>query len=528
MIRGNSTKTIRISSWVYDFFYDRANKKDINLPQMMDDLAETLKLLDNNEVILNEVLDKCYKEYETNIPRSVFEALSALMNYSNKLYHKFSKYGFIQFIDRYNIVAYYVNSHVCMNIVRNAATREELKQKAESIAAMSFLFGKNTSKAIDYANDIINKIDPHKNAYISINSKSTIMTEIFNHKELMKLLQDELILVKEDEILELYKFIIEKYDIENTKQTAFRITLKSSGLINKIAYLIFQDYKNGKLDTLPSFVNEEFLSDLFSLFHDYVHAYYSPELCYAKAIESALIIAQAIKDESNYHMDDMYLKGNLIDNNKFDNLEDALKNAIDTFSLKTYTSITSAEFNMRTPMHILDHIAKTNDSYVTRISIQKIILKHLINVCYPIYNQIVKDEGKIFNFTDLKRETNMYSNDKSAQIAISMSETGYVNLILYISVCNESLRISLNLKHSSLEKIDYCLKAKIYYQIQIEEDLSIYCNENSTSITLKFQKNDIYLQGKTMDSFVEILDKYISSDDFTKNKRIDFLNNGAI
>lgn len=526
----NTTKTTRISSWVYNLFSDKASKQETTLLKKLDELAETLHLLDVDEVVLNSFLNQAYKENEINTSRYVFEALNALMNYWSKLNNDiFNKYSFNQFIDRWNIVAYYINSHLYTNVLaKNALTEEELKQRAESTVAMAFLFDNNVVEVIEYTKEIMKEIDPYKNAYISKNSKSVIMTRIFRHEKLMKFLEGELMVRKENAISTLFNHLLEKYDLRTKGDSAFTISIESSGIPNKIAYLIYLQYKYEKLEELPFFVNEVFLSDLFSLLHSYMGKYHSSDLYYSKALESAFIISQAIKSLDAYHFyDDSYLKSNLQHSNNFDELDDALQADINTLKTIRYTYF--AEMRIRTPMHIIEQTTKTGTRYILRPEIKEIIVEHLINICYPLYFYIIQIEGKILQFRDLGKELNIYSSDKYAQIAIAMKEDFYyTNLILYINNNNELLStITISMEHSSLEKIYHCLHMQGYNTTKIEDNLSFYYDSKDL-IKINYSQGSLFLHGKIKDSFIEVIIKYIESDEFIENKKLDILNHGLM
>ncbi|MCG3692493.1 hypothetical protein [Aliarcobacter butzleri] len=523
------TKNARISSWVYNLFSDKASKEDSTLLKKIDELAETLHLLNINEVVLNNFLNQAYKEDETNTSRYVFETLNALMNYYDKLNNNlFNKYSFNQFIDRWNIVAYYISSHVYTNVLAtNALSEQELRQRAESTMALAFLFDKDVTKAIEYTKEIMEEIDPYKNAYISKKNKSLIMTKIFMHEKLLELLQSELMIRKENAISVLFNHLANKYNLKKEGVSAFTISLESIGIPNKIAYMIYLQYKYKKLNELPYFVNEHFLSDLFCLLHSYMGSYHSSDLYHTKTLESAFKISQAIKSEDAYNYDNSYLKGNLQNSNYFNNLDDALQADINTLEATRYTY--SAEMRMRTPMHIVKQTTNTGTRYVLKPEIKKVILENLINICYPIYFYIIQMEGEILQFNDNDKKTEVYSKDKSAFITISMGESFYyTNLILHINDEDKLLStITINMDHSSLEKIYHCIHMERTHTTKIEDNLTFYY-DSKDSIRINYTQGSIFLHGKIKDSFIEVINKYVESDDFIKNKELDISNYGLI
>ena len=116
------------------------------------------------------------------------------MNYYEKLNNNaLKKYNIAQFIDRYNIVAYYRNAHIYTNELSSAQLNpSEIQQRSESTLALSYLLGNNVKKVIEEDLNIIFKnLDAFKNGHICKENKSIIMTEIFKHDKLLKMLQDD-------------------------------------------------------------------------------------------------------------------------------------------------------------------------------------------------------------------------------------------------------------------------------------------------------------------------------------------------
>jgi hypothetical protein len=66
------TQTTRVSTWFYNLFSTKAEKEETTLLRKLDELAESLHILNVDEVILNDFLNTAYKEDETNTPRYVF------------------------------------------------------------------------------------------------------------------------------------------------------------------------------------------------------------------------------------------------------------------------------------------------------------------------------------------------------------------------------------------------------------------------------------------------------------------------
>jgi len=525
-MKNKETKTARISEWVYRLFSDKATSEDTSFIKKLDEVAEILQLLDIKEVILNDFLQEAYKKDESNIPRCVYESLGALMNYWNKLNgNTFNQYSFIQFIDRWNIVAYYISSHVYTNVLVKGALRDdELKQRAESTAALAFLFGNETKSVIEHANDIMKSLDPYKNAYISKKSKALIMTKIFEHEELIIHLENESIIRKETAIITLFKQLSEKYSLKTEGESAFSSSIISTGIPNKVAYLMFMQYKNGTLQDLPYFLDEIFLSEIFSLLHKSFNKYHSSDLYDARTIESAFRIAQSIKNLNKYNAyDDSYLKGNLEHSNNFSEFDKALQADIDSLKKTKYTY--SAEMRMRTPMHIVEQTTKTGTRYITIPEIKETIIKNLINLCYPLYYHIIQVEGEILHFRDSSKSVSKKSDDNCAQISIAMKEDFYyVNLILYIA---SEATITINMKHDSLEKIYHCIQMEGHNTTKIEKQLSFYYDKKDL-IQLYYNQGCLFIHGKTKDSFINIITKYVESNDFIDNKRFDVLNHGLI
>ena len=524
------TKTTRISKWVYDFFASKAAKEDTTLLKKLDELTEVLQLLDVEEVVLNSLLNNAYKEDDTNTPRYVFEVLSALMNYYNKLsVDGFHQYNFKQFIDRWNVVAYYINSHVYTNVLSKSALRDdELRQRAESAMGMVFLFDRDVEVAIKYCNEVIKSIDPYENSYICKKTKALIMTKIFEHKELMGMLESELMVRKEGALSKLYNQLSDKYILTTDGKTPFSVSVQSNGISNKIAHLMYIHYKEGMIEELPYYVDEKFLSDIFSLYHNYSLSYHDSDLFDARGLESAFTIAQAVKGINKYSFEDSYLKGNLENGNKFNELDKALAADIDSLKGRQYTY--NAEMRLRTPMHIIVETTKSDTRYIHRPDIKKVILKHLINICYPIYHSIVKKEGEILHFRDDLEGRSKYSEDKSAEIAVSLKEKAYyVNLILYISEENNNV-VSTNtlyMKHDSIEKIYHCLKMEGHNTIKIENNLSFSYN-SSDYIKIYYEQGSLFLYGRVKKAFINVIVQYVESETFLEFKRLDTLNRGLI
>lgn len=519
------TITTRMSEWVHRLFSDKAAVEDTSLIKKFDEVAEIFKLFDIKEVILDNYLDNYYKNHTTT-PRCVFETLQALFHYWDKLNGKnFKISGFIQFIDRWNIVAYYISSHVYTNVLPSGNLRDdELRQRAESLSALIFLFGKEVNKIIECANEIMKDIDPYKNAYITKKSKALILTKIFEHEKLMSYLNNELLIRKETSLLTLFEELTQKYTYVEEGESIFPSTVVSTGIPNKIAYLIYMEYKNGPLQELPYFLDEIFLNDLFIFLHSCISSYNSSVLYDARALESAFVIAQAIKSLDQYHFyDDSYLKSNLQHSNQFSELDKALQADIDSLKKTKYTY--SAEMRMRTPMHIVEQTTKTGTRYVQIPEIKKIILQNIINICYPIYYNIIQAEGNILYFRDSQKEANEASDDNCAQIKVAMKEDFYyTSLILYIA--NEAT-ITVNMKHDSIEKIYHCLQMEGHNTTKIEKKLSFYYDKKDL-IQLYYNQGCLFIHGKTKDALINVINKYIESDKFIENKKFNILNYGLM
>lgn len=530
-----NTTTARISNWVYKFFSDKATSEETTLIKKLEEAAEIFKLFDAEEVILEEFLEEHYKNDTTNTPRCVYETLQSLLHYWDKLNDRnFNEYSFMQFIDRWNIVAYYISSHVYTNTLPNGSLRDdELRQRAESLSALVFIFGKEVKNIIECINKIMRNIDPYENAYMSKKSKALIMSRIFENDELMSYLEnDELMIRKETVLVELFeKFkgrLIEKGN------SAFYTNIKSTGISNKIAYLIYNHYKTETLVELPYFVDEIFLSDLFKLLHSYYSKDYSSDLFYVKPISSAFKIAKVIKKLNKYDYEDSYLKSNLQHSNEYDKLDEVLQADIESLDKKRYTY--HAEMRMRTPMHIVEQTTKTGIRYVQVPDIKAILLSDLINLCYPIYQHIINVEGEILHFRDQYRKTDIKSknykvkeanNDSiSTQLVVSMDEKFYYAcIILYVF---GKASISINVKHSSIEKIYHCIhNMEGANTTKIQEKLSLYY-DNDNNLNFSYKQGSFYLHDELKEAFIEIITNYVESEEFIKNKKFDLLNYGII
>ena len=138
-------------------------------------------------------------------------------------------------------------------------------------------------------------------------------------------------------------------------------------------------------------------------------------------------------------------------------------------------------------------------------------------------------EGEILQFNDNDKKTEVYSKDKSAFITISMGESFYyTNLILHINDKDKLLStITINMDHSSLEKIYHCIHMEGTLTTKIEDNLTFYY-DSKDSIRINYTQGSIFLHDKIKDSFIEVINKYVESDDFIKNKELDISNYGLI
>lgn len=522
------TKTTRISKWVYELFSSKAEHTDTTFIKKLDEIAEMIHLLDVKEVELNDFLKKTYKEDENNTPILIYEVLSGLMNYYDELNRKFNKYNFGQFIDRWNIVVYYIRSHVYTNVLaKSALTDKELNIRAESTVALTFLFDKNTNEVLKCINEIMSMIDPYENSYPSKQSKALILTEIFKHEKLMEFLENENIIRKEAAIVELYGRINKKYDLISKGTCIFSNHLETTGLPNKIAYLLYQNYKQKGLKTLPYFINEEFINDIFNSLHTFAIEERSSDLYNSSSLISAYNITQVVKELNAYTQDDGYLKGNLENGNNFNKLDDALQADIDTLNQKEFTYF--PEMRLRTPMLMLESTINSKIRFIQRENIKKVVLDNIINICHPIYAGIVKKDGEILHFRETLKTCQF--NNKNALLSISMEEKAYyVNLVLFIPSNNSDgteVTYTLNLKHGNLKKINYCLHLEGSNTTKIDDELSIYYNQDDT-LKILLKQGSIFLHGKTKDSFIDVISDYANSDKFKENNEIDILNNGMI
>ncbi|MDN5063985.1 hypothetical protein [Aliarcobacter butzleri] len=87
--------------------------------------------------------------------------------------------------------------------------------------------------------------------------------------------------------------------------------------------------------------------------------------------------------------------------------------------------------------------------------------------------------------------------------------------------------IIINMDHSSLEKIYHCIHMERAHATKIKDNLTFYY-DSKDFMKINYTQGSIFLHSKIKDSFIEVVTKYIESDDFIENKEFEISNYGLI
>jgi len=519
-MKENKTITVRISDFFHRIFTEKAKKDGVNFAKKIDEIYDSLKYIYEDEVELGESFMNLYKNDEKNRPKFMYDVMYGLTNYYGDLnLNKFDENGFLQYIDRYNILANYIAAHVYTNVLgKSSLTSDEINKRAVTKLGVIVFFIENHEEIIIMLNEMMKKFDPYKSSFYTKELKANIISEIFDNKELMELVENSQASRVEKDLVLLYKDIQKKAKFKNDKCTSIDISVKSYGLYNKINRII---YNGEKIDKLPYFVDEKFVFDMLLLMHKAYSMNIYNDLYNTKPIISAYRILKTIKMLNRHNLDhEQYYKSNFQTSNEYNKLSEVIDADIKILESKEYTY--SPEMRARTPYQLMEELIKNKIRFVNIPDINKVIIENIYNLVLPIYNMIVINDNMGIKSKIEKDTKSFYSNNKNAQIEICMKDSFYyTELILY----SNDFVYTFNFNFQSIEKIYYLLKSKENNSnTRLEKRFTIY--KADKDIKLVHKNSAITLSGELKEEFEEVIKKTVETEIFKEFKNIHIINNG--
>lgn len=424
----SSTTTIRITTAAKTFLQNLLHHKNLStVSDALDEVTVAYQFFKEDAIPLEYFFDEHFTQNNNRYPRLVYEAAHALLRYWDKTYSK-NKHTFIQFVDKWNLVAYYIKAHTYSHHFQKAYHLDTHKvEMDESLAGVHYLFLDKIDEFKHIASHIMAELEPHKTDAGGADVKARIVTLCMLNEDLVALLSAPGVRKREKQLQEITQEAIINIEQLTRNQGAYPIRIKTYGMSNKLANLMLLNYHK-PLTELPPFVDHHFMEDLFVFLH---HAIYTPSMsvCTNKALASCfrvLIKALEYFENSKLNLDVTYVVGFLVQ--KDESLLEAFKaNLADIESTNLAEHL---EGRMTACKLVAEALFSAHPSIIYQADIHKVLIDNLANIASHLYHFVVKQEGRLVNYTDQRISQAYLTKDPESLFRVNITDYAEPNIAM--------------------------------------------------------------------------------------------------
>lgn len=523
----SSTTTIRITNVAKTFLQNLLHsKKFATVSDALDEVTVAYQFFKDEGIPLEDFFKDHFAENNNRHPRLVYEAAHALLRYWDKTYSK-NKHTFIQFIDKWNLVAYYIKAHTYSHHFQKAYHLDTHKvEMDESLAGIHYLFFDKIDEFKQIASLIMDELEPHKTDAGGVDVKARIVTLCMQNEDLVTLLSSPSIHKREKQLQEITLESIMNIEKLTRNQGAYPIKLKTYGMSNKLANLMLLSYHK-PLTELPPFVDHYFIQDLFAFLH---HAIYTPSMsiCTNKALASCFkIIIKTLEYFGDSKLDVAYIMGFLVQ--KDEKLLEAFRANLVDIELTELAE--HLEGRMTACKLVAEALFAEHPTIIYQSDIHKVLIDNLTNTAGHLYHFIVKQEGRLLNYKDQRISSHYITKDTNSLFRINITYHSETNIAMSDMTVHHSsqsdsekekgmMHDTITVNPTALQLLYFSLKETSMRRVYASERLSFFLTHPSI-LRISFQDTENFYHTKHIhDCFLDELIKTLEDAFNTEEMRI--------
>lgn len=524
-----STTTIRITTAAKTFLQNLLHhKKFATVSDALDEVTVAYQFFKEDAIPLEYFFEEHFTKNNNRHPRLVYEAAHALLRYWDKTYSK-NKHTFIQFVDKWNLVAYYIKAHTYSYHFQKAYHLDTHKvEMDESLAGVHYLFFDKIDEFKHIASRIMSELEPHKTDAGGADVKAQIVTLCMQNENLVTLLSSPGVNKREKQLQKIAHESVINIEKLTRNQGAYPIKIKTYGMSNKLANLMLLSYHK-PLTELPPFVDHYFIEDLFVFLH---HAIYTPSMsvCTHKALASCFkVLIKALEYFGESKLDIAYIMGFLVQK------EETLLKAFQ-MNLAAMESAELAEHlegRMTACKLVAEVLLAEHPTIIYQSDIHKVLIDNLTNIASHLYHFVVKQEGRLLNFIDPRITSFYVTKDPNSLFRVNITYYPDPNIAMSDITIHYSAQAdfgkgkeqgmihdTITVNPTALQLLYFSLKEKSQRRVHASERLSFFLTHPGIlRITLQDTENFCYTK-HIHEHFLDELTKTLEEAFNTEEMRI--------
>lgn len=515
--KSRDTITIRVSKAFKELVSSFMTSNKDNFIDTADEVAISYKFFQKNNIELWDIYEDAYQKSKDTTPRIVFETLTGLSNYIDKIKNEPSRFD-LQQIDRWTIVTFYILSRVYLKCLQPDSFNEnEKKNLTESAVCAGYLFMDKLPEFEKIADKIILELDPFKFAYFSMHTWITAIC--MQNQEISDLLYHSDVLSRESKLQEVLQKSLENAKFKKT--SSFDYSIKTSGFSNKLLRILFCT-DSSIVNEIP-FIDELFMRDIVSMFH-YICLHKRGVSFKSQAIHVLFLITGEIIKSTKFDANlERYYMSNMINNNAKD-LTEAIAQSLKFLEEKE--NLISPEMWIRTPMQVIEGAYNAKHLFMHNPTIKRIIAENLINLVLPVYKYMVEETGKIVEFPLSDSFENFDIKSSSGKISLSSYYQQEKNeLPTYLSFYLAGTNISLKLSFDAILILSFYIDKDSVENIELQKGTTI--KKMGSVFSLSHNGVSFLLSDEVKNELSEVLTKLREHKSFTILKAYEELHYGS-